>query len=954
MSGRELVDVTLKDFGFTFQVVKLPEDSIEDKLALASSETGLVCKMQYQNFLFTETVLNLERLFHFMVETSGGDPQVQLAIRDLLEDGVYSVNPRLDPEELIINKNGIIKYKTSDEGVPLKENPDWHKVLEEVNPYVVVEEVDIVDDPSGLIDTDKDEAADFRHVDTVKKVWERTNLELEIRKFSRDDLPDIFPPNIMFPDELRYTVYVINRCILTAEHLFTLADSMRLSEDASITVLTEELYKLCIEVNPFLKYGEIDLDALKSNTNSSLRRSNKDKKKVSPESDRRFSQVTKPELLSLPNRMKQRIVGQDEAIDQIVETIQVASCGLRDPEKPIAVYLLAGTTGVGKCHGRGTKIRMFDGSVRNVEDVVTGDFLMGDDSGPREVLSLARGRDDMFLVSPVKGEPFTCNKAHILSLKNTTTKEIVNISIEDYLKTNKHFKHLHKLYRVGVEYPKKEVLVDPYFVGLWLGDGNSKNTGVTTADVEIVDYLNSYATSLGLKLRANELKNNASNTYFITAGNCPGPSKGKNSLLTNARLYGLMNERGDKLIPADYLNNSRAVRLQVLAGLIDSDGYLINNTFEYVTKSGRLSEDVLTLSRSLGFCATHREKIVEGNIYHRIFISGNINEVPVKLVRKKAAPRKQVKDVLVTGFDLEYLGKDDYFGFSISGNRLYLLNDFTVTHNTLCSKVLAEELCGSREAMIRVDCSEYTQQHDIQKLIGAPPSYVGYEDGGYLTNAIQKYPFSVVLFDEIEKAHNKLFDLLLQILDDARLTDGKGNVTNFRDCVILMTSNVGVSEAQAVKNTMGFGDDSLLTEERKSEALKAALKKRFRPEFINRIDSTISFRSLTKDDAIGIIDLLLNKVCGYLANRDITAKFTDSIKEMVFDKGCSKKYGARPLERAIEKEVIRPMAQMILRDEIQDGANVKVDYKKGKVQIRKLKKPASKPSADRKPKVLTS
>lgn len=932
--SRELIEVTLDKYNFSFYIVRLPEEVIYDKLAIASPDTGLVSRIEYQNFIFNETIVNIERLFKFIAETTGGDREEQIEIRNDIESLVYGVNPGFDPQTLVVTKSGLIRPVTEAVGVPLPNNGDWDKDIEDLNPYVFFEEFEILPDDIDELPEDKGDNLDFPpSIPTVKKKWTKTGLVLKVRKFSKDDIHLLLKKNINFPSEIVYKVYIAKNCIVDSEDLFILIEQMKLTEDIPKETIIEDLYNICISVNPFLNFTDVDLETLVEPPKTDRVTKRKRSKKLEPESDRRFSDVSKPELLTLSSRVKDKVIGQEEAIDQIVETIQVASCGLRDPEKPIAVYMLCGTTGVGKCHGKGTLIRMFDGTVKKVEDIQKGEILMGDDSSPREVLSLARGKDDMFNVVPVKGDAFTCNKAHILSLKNTVTKEIVNITIEDYLKQNKNFKHLHKLYRVGVDYPEKKVLVDPYFIGLWLGDGNSKNTGVTTADTEIVDYLNSYASHLGLKIRINHLKENASDTYFITAGNCKGPSEGRNRLLTDARKYGLMNTEGDKFIPRDYLINSREVRLQVLAGLIDSDGYLIHNVYEYVTKSDKLSDDVLTLSRSLGFAATHRKKEVNGAEYHRIFISGDISEIPVKLIRKKAAPRKQKKDVLVTGFSLEYIGKGDYYGFSISGNRLYLLNDFTVTHNTLAAKVLAEELCGTREALIRIDCSEYTEQHAVQKLMGAPPSYVGYEDGGFLTNAVQKHPFSVVLFDEIEKAHAKLFDLLLQIMDDSRLTDGKGNVTSFKDCVILLTSNVGVSESEAVKGTMGFGDEAVLTDDRRKGALKSALKKRFRPEFLNRIDSTISFRSLNHEDAIKVSGLILEKVSGYLQNRNITATFSDAVKEMVFDKGFSKKYGARPLERTVEREVIKPLAQMILRDEIEDGTDVVVDFVNGELVV---------------------
>jgi hypothetical protein len=949
MSAGELVEVFLEEYGFTFTVVRLPKEAILDKLALASPNTGIITKTEYQNFVFCETVLNLERIFTFMTEAVSTNIEAYLKLKDQVIDLSYEVNPGLDPNILAITKNGIIKPAVlCSDCTPLTSNPDWNRLPEAFNPFIDIDIAEIMDDideynleeapPSLFSDLDP-----HPHKETEIKKWERTGLELEIKKYGKEDLQEIVAPTLTFPEEdAVYKVYIIQQTVVNSEHLFLLIESMNLTDSVPIETITQELYSICIEVNPFLKLEEIDLKDLrkmkpskvstkKTRRRRTIKRGTSKPKEGNDENSKSFSDVTKTELLTLADRIKEKVIGQDESIDKIVETVQIASCGLRDPEKPVAVYMLCGTTGVGKCHGKGTVVRMFDGSTKKVEDVRVGELLMGDDSKPREVSSLARGSDEMYKVVPVKGESFTCNKAHILSLKHTTTGEVVNISIEDYLNTNKNFKHLHKLYRVPVEYPSKEVTLDPYFVGLWLGDGNRKDTGITTADSEIIDYIYSVAASENLKVRKNELKDNASDTYFITTDNVG--YHGKNKVLNKLRSYGLATTSARKFIPQEYLINSREVRLNLLAGLIDSDGHNINNTYEFVSKDEELAENIVELARSLGFGATIRDKDVNGAVYKRVFISGNIKEVPVKLPRKRGAVRKQIKNVLRTGFSIEPLGEGDYYGFTITGNHLYLLNDFTVTHNTLAAKVLAEELCGDRNAIVRIDCSEYTQQHDTQKLIGAPPSFVGHDDGGFLTNAVQKNPFSIVLFDEIEKAHSKFFDVLLQIMDDSRLTDGKGVVTCFKDCVILLTSNIGVAESESVKSTMGFGDAAVMTEEKQADALNKALKKRFRPEFLNRVDSVVNFKSLDKKNALKISGLLLDKVSTYLKNKDIKATFSKSVEEMVFDKGFSKKFGARPLERTIDREVVKPLAQKILLDEISDGDTIEIDYVDGEITV---------------------
>lgn len=613
MSRRELVEVVLDGYEFSFDVVKLPEDGILDKLSLISKDTGLITRLDYQDFLYMETVVNLNRLFRFIAEITGGEPEPQLELRNLAEEKVYEVNPGLDPKLLVITKSGVIRPAGLAEGVPLTENPDWNKVDENnINPFVVLEEYEIIDEPEeGDILEDEPEPppvprSSILSGPSVKKRWERLDLDIEIKKFSKDDVGLIFDSQSSFSNEIHYKAYIISRCVVKSPSLFALIQTSGLIDKAEeLPKVTDELFNMCIEVNPFLNYKDIDFSTLNKVNVANPSKKNKKSKKPERKSNKTFSSVTKAELLTLSTRMKAKVIGQDEAIDQIVETIQIASCGLRDPEKPIAVHMFCGKTGIGK---------------------------------------------------------------------------------------------------------------------------------------------------------------------------------------------------------------------------------------------------------------------------------------------------------------------------------------------TYTSKVLAEELCGSREAIVRIDCSEYGEAHSINKLIGSPPSYVGYEDGGFLTNAIQEYPFSIVLFDEIEKAHSKLFDLLLQIMDDSRLTDGKGNVTSFKDCIILFTSNIGVAESEAVSKTMGFGDDHLLTDDRHDKAIKKALKDKFRPEFLNRIDSAINFRSLTRDDALKIVDQLLNKLSGYLANKSIKAEFSDSIRQLVFEKGFSTKFGARPLERAVEKHIVKPLSQMILKEEIKEGASIKIDYKKEGFVVKQVKR----------------
>ena len=229
---------------------------------------------------------------------------------------------------------------------------------------------------------------------------------------------------------------------------------------------------------------------------------------------------------------------------------------------------------------------------------------------------------------------------------------------------------------------------------------------------------------------------------------------------------------------------------------------------------------------------------------------------------------------------------------------------------TELAKALASELFGTEDSIVRVDMSEYMESHSVSKLIGSPPGYVGYDDAGQLTEKIRRNPYSLILFDEIEKAHHDVFNLLLQVLDEGRLTDAQGRVVSFENTIIIMTSNAG---SNLNSNGIGFNrEDTKLVEAR----VMTALKETFRPEFLNRIDETIIFHELTREELLRIVDLMLNELSTELNEKNINITFSKEVKEYILDKGYEPKYGARPLRRAIEKYIENILAEGILKDEI--------------------------------------
>lgn len=241
---------------------------------------------------------------------------------------------------------------------------------------------------------------------------------------------------------------------------------------------------------------------------------------------------------------------------------------------------------------------------------------------------------------------------------------------------------------------------------------------------------------------------------------------------------------------------------------------------------------------------------------------------------------------------------------------------------TELARALAEFLFDDEDAMIRMDMSEYMEKHTVARFVGAPPGYVGYEEGGQLTEAVRRRPYRVILFDEIEKAHPDVFNVLLQLLEDGRLTDGQGRVVDFRNTVVIMTSNLGTEEFQ--RQSIGFGRTEGAEEDRMRRNIENALKQTFRPELLNRIDDVIIFHQLTEEQLRSVVDLLLKETAERLAERDMKIEVTDEAKAWLVKRGYDPVYGARPLRRAIQRHVDNPLSTQILRGEFKEGDTVVV------------------------------
>ncbi|MEM6326312.1 MAG: AAA family ATPase, partial [Bacteroidota bacterium] len=268
------------------------------------------------------------------------------------------------------------------------------------------------------------------------------------------------------------------------------------------------------------------------------------------------------------------------------------------------------------------------------------------------------------------------------------------------------------------------------------------------------------------------------------------------------------------------------------------------------------------------------------------------------------------------------------------------------------AKRLTEYLFDSQDALIRIDMSEYMEKFSVSRLVGAPPGYVGYEEGGQLTEKVRRKPYSVVLLDEIEKAHPDVFNILLQVLDDGILTDGLGRRVDFRNTIIIMTSNIGARDIKNLGKGIGFSLDASQTFDysKMKSTVEDALKRVFNPEFLNRIDDVIVFHPLEKEHIFKIIEVMQSDLFARVEDLGIGIEVTEAAKEFLAEKGYDPQYGARPLRRAIQKYVEDPMAEAILTKDLDEGAKITVDHKKNAEELTfRTRKSRKKKAAEPKP-----
>ena len=542
--------------------------------------------------------------------------------------------------------------------------------------------------------------------------------------------------------------------------------------------------------------------------------------------------------------------------------------------------------GRGKCLGINTQILMYDGTIRLVQDIKAGDLLMGDDSTPRKVLSLARGREVMYKVVTQKGDGYIVNESHILSLKcstylnkNTPKGTVIDMPVTEYLALPKsyHGRGGPLLgYRVPIIFKEKDVEIDPYLLGYWLGDGASDGTRVSTQESSVIKYMadcfKNKHTTLYLKYtgRQYDYRINSTETH-------------NNILMNFLKTYNLIN---NKHIPIHYKCNSRKIQLELLAGLIDSDGYYHDNCYEIIQKNETLLDDIVFLARSLGFsafkkkthktCTNSKNGPVTGTYYITNICGVGLEDIPVNCIRKKAHPRKLLRDCLKYRIKLEKLHEDDYYGFEIDGNHRFVLGDFTVTHNTVMALKIISLL--SKKTLILVH-KEFLMNQWIER-IGEflPTARVGKIQGPTFDINNKDIVIGMIqtLYDK-EYSANTFSSFGLTIVDEVhRIGSEQFSRTLFKTITPYM---LGISATVDRKDKLTrvlhmFIGDKIYTEQRDSDdvvCVRAINYASADPEF-NNVE--LDFRGNTK------YSTMITKLCAYGPRSDfVVGVIGDLLKE---------------------------------------------------------------------------
>lgn len=655
-------------------------------------------------------------------------------------------------------------------------------------------------------------------------------------------------------------------------------------------------------------------------------------------------------LSGLEDNIRTHLYGQEQAIGEVLEKIYVARAGLKAVNKPIGSFLFTGPTGVGKAQPLYSKIKTPTGWI-TMDEARIGDKV-STPSGEISTITGVYPQDGCRKVYKLRfadGRSADSDENHIWKVYNkhwkNKWKEFTTNEVNQFITDGKE---LHIPLITTDLSPQTELPLDPYLLGVMLGDGcfsSARPFGFTTTDKEIVEKVSDL-----LHIDYQLSRDGDIQYYAVNKNNLIGQkNKYENRYKKIASDLNLLDKHAsDKFIPHIYLNSSLNQKLKLIQGLMDTDGYVSkNSTLHYTTVSKQLADDMVYLIRSIGGKAIvkiskNRTYMYNGNcipcrdaytinIRYKnpkdlVSLSRKSDRITSKYQYSDSGKNRELKLKIES---IEYIGELPTKCIMIDHpNHLYITDDFVVTHNTELAKLLSTNLSMK---LLRYDMSEYQERHSVAKLIGAPPGYVGYEDGnlggGLLVSEIEKNPNSIILFDEIEKAHPDVTNVLLALMDEGMVTSSNGKKADARNTIVILTSNLGAAENE--KNAIGFGRQ----QQRTGEDDKA-IKEFFKPEFRNRLDGICKFNSLDADSVRKVVVKFIAEVNELLLDKQVVIQLTPDAIEFLAKEGFDPKMGARPMSRKINSLIKVPLAKKILFDKVPANSVVTVDVVNGEVTFK--------------------
>ncbi len=665
-----------------------------------------------------------------------------------------------------------------------------------------------------------------------------------------------------------------------------------------------------------------------------------------------------------------RLIGQTEAVNAIVQALKRHLTKLQAPGRPISNLLFLGQTGSGKAQPLDALIASPQGFLK-MEDMHPGSVISGSDGAPQKVKSVhPQGITDMYAVSFIDGRTVRCSGEHLWKVfqkqwnpkwRTISTSEIAE----------KYSQGLSKQYRMFVplsanpiEMETAKLPLDPYLLGALLGDGCLRNriTGFSSIDIEILGRV---MDTLPLKTGLVQYSGQASCDYIVKGSGTSGNAHGgfQHAVRKHLETLGLNGKHSyDKFIPEIYKYASVAQRMALLQGLMDTDGTVgKKGSISFSSSSRILAADVQEIVWSLGGIARITERKT-GYTYKGIRKIGRISYTVHIRIRngKNLFSLQRKKDRVPQNYqyadrlNLRIIGierlPDEYTQcISVTNpDGLYITDGYVVTHNTRSIEVATEILFGGcTNAFVKIDCAEFQSNHEISKLLGAPAGYIGHkETSPVFTQDVlnrfhtEKIKMSFVLFDEIEKASDALWQLLLGVLDKGTLTLGDNRKVDFSNCIIVMTSNLGAVEMSKLANAkMGFAPQISIgdIDTKLASVANGAAKKRFTPEFMNRIDNIVVFKALQQNHLKAILELELRAVQERILHAECPAfilEWTDAAVEFLLEHGTSVQYGARELKRTIEKHVVQALTDVLLGVGVDNADTLTIDIENGAVVLK--------------------